>query len=86
MFLIPVSGGPNVADYYFSAERDGGRRIYISPLPDHVLADSESDFGVNRGHFLYEKGDRANPDEVVIIAHLLSKEAVFSLVQLLNME
>ena len=75
-----------MAEYFFSSEREGGRRLYISPLPDRVLADSESDFGVNRGHFLYEKNDRENPDDILVIAHLLSDEAIFSLVQLLKLE
>lgn len=73
-------------EFFFSNEGDSGRRLYISPLPDHVIADSEADFGINRGHFLYEKPDPTNPCDVVIIAHLLSEEAVFSLVQLLGMK
>ena len=75
-----------MAEYFFSSEGEGGRRLYISPLPDRVLADSESDFGINRGHFLYEKNDPANPDDIFIIAQLLSEEAVFNLVQLLKLE
>jgi hypothetical protein len=75
-----------VAEYFFSSKREGGRRLYISPLPDHVLAHSECDFGVNRGHFLYEKNDQTDPDDIFIIAQLLSEEAVFNLVQLLKLE
>ena len=75
-----------MAEYFFTAEQRDGSRLYISPLSDRLFAAAESEFQENRGHFLYQRSDLSNPDDIFIIAQLSSDDSIFNLCRLLKME
>jgi hypothetical protein len=75
-----------VAEFFFTADQDDGSRLYISPLSDRVFATAESEFQENRGHFLYQRNDPSNQDDISIIAQLFCEESVFNLSRLLKMK
>jgi hypothetical protein len=75
-----------VAEYFFTADQSDGSRLYISPLSERLFAAAESEFQENRGHFLYQRCNLSDPDDIVIIAQLSSEESIFNLCRLLRME
>ena len=75
-----------MAEYFLAADQSDGSRLYISPLSDRLFAAAESEFPENRGHFLYQRRDLSNHDDILIIAQLLSPDAIFDLCRLLKME
>ena len=75
-----------MAEYFFTVDQSDGSRLYISPLSDPLFIAAESEFQENRGHFLYQRRDPSNWDDISIIAQLSSDDAVFNLCRLLKME
>jgi hypothetical protein len=75
-----------MADHYFSTNIDNKITLCIAPLTSRRLAMSGQEIADTGGYFLYETNKSELPNEVRIIAQILSEEAAFQLSRILNME
>jgi hypothetical protein len=75
-----------MADHYFSTNIDNETTLCIAPLTNKRLAMSGQHIADASGYFLYETRKSEQPNEVRIIAQVLSEEAAFQLSRMLNME
>lgn len=75
-----------MAEHYFSTNIDNETTLCIAPLTNKRLAMSGQYIADASGYFLYETRKSEQPNEVRIIAQVLSEEAAFQLSRLLNME
>lgn len=75
-----------MADHYFSTNIDNEITLCIAPLTSRRLAMSGQEIADTGGYFLYETNKSEHPNEVRIIAQILSEEAAFQLSRILNME
>lgn len=75
-----------MAEHYFSTNIDNEITLCIAPLTNRRLAMSGQEIADTGGYFLYETNKSEQPNEVRIIAQILSEEAAFQLSRILNME
>jgi hypothetical protein len=75
-----------MAEHYFSANLDNETTLCIAPLTDRRLALSGQEIPDVSGYFLYATRKSEEPNEVRIMAKLLSEEAAFELSRMLNMD
>jgi hypothetical protein len=75
-----------MAEYYFTTNIDNETTLYIAPLTNRRIALSGQEISDSSGYFLYETRKSNEPNEVRIIARVLSEEAAFQLSRILNME
>lgn len=74
-----------MAQYFLEGTTRAGDRIFLSPLPDRVIATSDQEIADTSGHFLYLKPD-SEDENITILAQVFSEEAVFQISRLLKME
>jgi hypothetical protein len=75
-----------MAEYYFTTNVDNETTLCIAPITNRRLALSGQEIPDTSGYFLYETRKSQEPNEVRIIARVLSEEAAFELSRILNME
>jgi hypothetical protein len=75
-----------MAEHYFSTNLDNETTLCIAPLTDRRIAMSGQEIADTSGYFLYETRKSEEPNEVRIIAQILSEEAAFELSRILNMD
>jgi hypothetical protein len=75
-----------MAEYYFTTNVDNETTLCIAPITNRCLALSGQEIPDTSGYFLYETRKSQEPNEVRIIARVLSEEAAFELSRILNME
>jgi hypothetical protein len=75
-----------MAEFYFTTNIDNESTLYIAPLTNKRLAMSGQEIADISGYFLYETCKSQEPNEVRVIAQLLSEEAALRLSRMLNME
>ncbi len=73
-------------EYFFSTKTEDGDWIYLSPLPDRIIAIAGEDITDTSGHFLYRKPESGSFDDITILAHVQSLDAVLSLKNLLKLQ
>jgi hypothetical protein len=71
--------------YYFSVNVDNETTLCIAPLSDRHLAASGQEIADVSGYFLCEMRKSSSPDDVRIIAQLLSEEDAVRLSEMLHM-
>jgi hypothetical protein len=75
-----------MAEFYFSTNLDNETVLCIAPLTNRRAAMSGQEIADQSGYFLYETCKSQDPNEVRVIAQLLSEESALKLSRLLNME
>lgn len=75
-----------MAEHYFSTNIDNETTLCIAPLTNRRVVMSGQEIADISGYFLYETSKSEQPNEVRIIAQILSEDAAFQLSRLLNME
>jgi hypothetical protein len=75
-----------MAKHYFTTNLDNETTLSIASLTDRRLALSGQEIGDPSGYFLFETSKSQEPNEVKIIAKVLSEEAAFQLSRMLKME
>jgi hypothetical protein len=75
-----------MAEYYFTTNIDNETTLCIAPLTNKRAIMSGQEIPDSSGYFLYETRKSEQPNEVRIIAQLVSEEAAFELSRILNME
>jgi hypothetical protein len=75
-----------MAHLYFTTNIDNETTLCIAPLTSRRIAMSGQEIPDASGYFLYETRKSEQPNEVRIIAQLVSEEAAFELSRILNME
>lgn len=75
-----------MAEYFFSGKTADGDCLYLSPLPDRLIAIAGEEITDTSGHFLYLKPESGTLDDITILAHVHTMDAVMSLRNLLNLE
>ena len=75
-----------MAEYYFTTNIDNETTLCIAPLTNRRIAMSGQEIADTSGYFLYETCKSQEPNEVRIIAQLLSEEEALRLSRILNME
>jgi hypothetical protein len=75
-----------MADLYFSASVDNETTLCIAPLTERRIALSGQEIGDASGYFLYATRKSEEPNEVEVIARLVSEDAAFSLSRILGLE
>jgi hypothetical protein len=75
-----------MAEHYFSTNLDNETTLCIAPLTNRRLAISGQEITDSSGYFLYETRKSEQPNEVRIIAQILSEDAAFQLSRILKME
>lgn len=74
-----------MAQYFFSANLEDGRTLFLSPLTDRWLAMSKDEIEDHSGYFLFEQFGTGNAAFINILAQIHSEEAVFKLQEMFNM-
>lgn len=72
--------------HYFSINLDNETTLSIAPLTNRRVDLSGQEIEDTSGYFLYETCKSREPNEVTIIAKVLSEEGAFQLSRMLNME
>lgn len=72
--------------FYFTANVGNDTTLCIAPLTNRRAALSGQELEDTSGYFLYETCKSQQPNEVKVLAQLVSEEAAFQLSRLLNME
>lgn len=72
--------------YYFTVNVDNETTLCIAPLSDRRLALSGQEIPDTSGYFLCEMRKSEQPEEVRILAQLVSEEDAIRLSQVLNMD
>jgi hypothetical protein len=75
-----------MAEFYFSATIDNETTLCIAPLSNKRIAMSGQDLPDRSGYFLFETCKSHEPNEVRVMARLLSEEAAIALSRLLHMD
>lgn len=75
-----------MADLYFSGIVDNETTLCIAPLTDRRIAMSGQEIPDTSGYFLYATRKSEEPNEVEVIARLVSEDAAFALSQILGLE
>lgn len=75
-----------MAEHYFSTNIDNETTLCIAPLTNRRIAMSGQELADTSGYFLYETRKSEQPNEVRIIAQILSEDAAFQLSRMLRME
>lgn len=74
-----------MAHYYFSAQLDNDRAIFIAPLSDFDLEMSGETVEDASGYFLYQRCNSSPERPVTLLARLHSEEAAIEMSKLLNL-
>lgn len=74
-----------MAQYYFSAELEDNRTLYLSPLTDRWIALSGEELADTSGYFLYEKCGEGLASSIEIIAQVQSDDAALRLREMFKM-
>lgn len=75
-----------MAEHYFSTNIDNETTLCIAPLTNRRIAMSGQELADTSGYFLYETCKSEQPNEVRVIAQILSEDAAFQLSRILRME
>jgi hypothetical protein len=75
-----------MAEHYFSTNLDNEITLCIAPLTNKRLAMSGQHIPDASGYFLFETNKSEYPNEVRVIAQILSEDDAFQLSRRLNME
>lgn len=75
-----------MAEHYFSTNIDNETTLCIAPLTNKRITMSGQEIANPSGYFLYETRKSEQPNEVRVIAQILSEDAAFQLSRILNME
>ena len=75
-----------MAKHYFTTNLDNETTLSIASLTDRRIALSGQEIDDPSGYFLYETCKSQEPNEVRVIAKVLSEEDAFQLSRMLNME
>jgi hypothetical protein len=75
-----------MAEHYFTTSLDNETTLSIAPLTNRRITLSGQEIEDTSGYFLYETCKSSEPNEVKIIAKVLSEDAAFQLSRMLRME
>jgi hypothetical protein len=75
-----------MAEHYFTTNLDNETTLSIAPLTNRRITLSGQEIEDTSGYFLYETCKSSEPNEVKIIARVLSEDAAFQLSRMLRME
>ena len=74
-------------DFYLSTNLTNDTILCISPLTDECAAAAGNEIESDPlGYFLYERSASGSPNEISVLARLISEEAAWALSRLLNLE
>jgi hypothetical protein len=74
-----------MAQYYFSAQLDNDRALFIAPISDVDLEMSGEIVTDASGYFLYERCYSSPDAPITLLARLHSEEAAFQMSRMLNL-
>ncbi len=74
-----------MAQYYFSAQLDNDRALFIAPISDIDLELSGEVVEDSSGYFLYERCYSTPDAQITLLARIHSEEAAFQMSRLLNL-
>ena len=72
--------------FYFSVNIDNAITLSIAPITDERIVQSGQELADTSGYFLVQTDSSQTPNDVRIMAHILSEDAALEISSMLNMQ